>query len=97
MWLTAEGQLRALRIILRQGERVKNAKFGSCHFDRREKSFLVPSDSLGMTGLSPSLGAPCTFARDIPIRLRLRCNSLLPVNETRGHQRCASTKRSVKL
>jgi|GEM_PF-1456819 len=52
----------------------KNAKFGSCHFDRREKSFLVASDSLGMTGLSPSLCGPldvaqdmlCAFARDIP-------------------------------
>ena len=53
----------------------KSAKFGSCHFDRREKSFLVPSDSLGMTGLSPSLCGPfdlaqdmlCAFAGDIPI------------------------------
>jgi hypothetical protein len=25
-----------------------------CHFDRREKSFLDPSHSLGMTGLGPS-------------------------------------------
>ena len=34
-----------------------------CHFDRREKSFLNPSHSLGMTGLSPPpwrLCAPST-------------------------------------
>ena len=37
-----------------------------CHFDRREKSFLDPSPSLGMTGVGPSplrLGA---FAGDNP-------------------------------
>ena len=34
-----------------------------CHFDRREKSFLDPSQTLGMTGLGPSLGVLCVFAR----------------------------------
>jgi hypothetical protein len=29
-----------------------------CHFDRREKSFLDPSHSLGMTGLGPSPWRP---------------------------------------
>jgi hypothetical protein len=28
-----------------------------CHFDRREKSFLDPSRSLGMMGFGSSLGA----------------------------------------
>jgi len=36
----------------------------ACHFDRREKSFLDPSHSLGMTDLGPSLGA-LAFARVI--------------------------------
>ncbi len=44
-----------------------------CHFDPfghtqgrlREKSFLDPSHSLGMTGLRPSLGVLCVFARVI--------------------------------
>jgi hypothetical protein len=35
----------------------------SCHFDQREKSFLDPSHSLGMTDLGPSLGVLCAFAR----------------------------------
>ncbi len=30
-----------------------------CHFDRREKSLLDPSHSLGMTDLGPSLGVLC--------------------------------------
>ena len=33
-----------------------------CHFDRREKSFLDPSHSLGMTGLAPSPWRLCAFA-----------------------------------
>src|SRR6266511_6053096 len=44
-----------------------------CHFDPfggaqdklREKSFLDPSHPHGMTGLSPSLGVLCVFARVI--------------------------------
>src|SRR5882724_11798899 len=44
---------------------------GLCHFDRREKSFLDPSHSLGMTGLGPSLCGLCAFARVTPIWLRL--------------------------
>jgi len=32
------------------------AKAARCHFDRREKSFLDPSHSLGMTDRGPSLG-----------------------------------------
>src|SRR6266478_6511705 len=39
---------------------------GLCHFDRREKPFLDPSHSLGMTGLGPSLCGLCAFARDMP-------------------------------
>src|SRR3989304_1346289 len=31
----------------------KAAKEKRCHFERREKSFLDPSHSLGMTGLGP--------------------------------------------
>ena len=50
-----------------------------CHFDRREKSFLDPSHSLGMTSLGPSPGRPfdlaqhmlCVFARDTFFRLLL--------------------------
>src|SRR5918996_4050257 len=40
-----------------------------CHFDRREKSFLDPSRSLGMTGQDLSLGELCAFAREcfVPI------------------------------
>jgi hypothetical protein len=38
-----------------------------CHFDRREKSFLDPSHSLGMTGLGPSPLRLGVFAGDIPI------------------------------
>jgi hypothetical protein len=34
-----------------------------CHFDRREKSFLDPSHSFGMTALARHLGALCAFAR----------------------------------
>jgi hypothetical protein len=37
-----------------------------CHFDRREKSFLDPSHSLGMTGLGPSPLRLGVFAGDIP-------------------------------
>ena len=33
----------------------KCAKKAYCHFDRREKSFLDPSHSLGMTGLARHL------------------------------------------
>src|SRR3990170_4079241 len=36
-----------------------------CHFDRREKSFLDPSRSLGMTGFGPSPWRLCAFARDM--------------------------------
>jgi hypothetical protein len=39
-----------------------------CHFDRREKSFLDPSQTLGMTGLGPSLGVLCVFARVVLFR-----------------------------
>jgi hypothetical protein len=39
-----------------------------CHFDRREKSFLDPSHSLGMTGQGLSLGVLCAFARVISFR-----------------------------
>src|SRR3990172_13411551 len=46
----------------RQG--AKNAKKDPCHFDRREKSFLDPSRSLGMTGLGPSPLRLCVLARD---------------------------------
>src|SRR5437867_8622570 len=42
----------------------KLAKKEPCHFDQREKSFLDPSHSLGMTGLSPSPWRLCVFARD---------------------------------
>jgi hypothetical protein len=31
----------------------QDAKNAFCHFDRREKSLLDPSQSLGMTGLGP--------------------------------------------
>ena len=55
------------RICSRQD--AKNAKSGSCHFDRREKSFLVPSDSLGMTGLSPSLCGSLAPLRTWSVRL----------------------------
>ena len=37
-----------------------------CHFDRREKSFLDPSHSLGMTGIGPSPLRLCAFAGDNP-------------------------------
>jgi hypothetical protein len=55
-------------IALKSQGRKENAL---CHFDPfgqaqgklREKSFLDPSHSLGMTGLSPSLGVLCVFAR----------------------------------
>jgi hypothetical protein len=33
----------------------KDAKGARCHFDRREKSFSDPSQSLGMTDRGPSL------------------------------------------
>ncbi|HXK28820.1 MAG TPA: hypothetical protein VJ646_11250 [Candidatus Binatia bacterium] len=36
----------------------KGAMAARCHFDRREKSFLAPSHSLGMTDRGPSL---CVF------------------------------------
>jgi hypothetical protein len=49
--------------------RAKGAKEERCHFERREKSFLDPSHSLGMTGRGPSL---CDLgvlgARNIRIR-----------------------------
>ena len=35
----------------------------SCHFDRREKSFLDPSHSLGMTGRGHVSWRLCVFAR----------------------------------
>jgi len=38
-----------------------------CHFDRREKSFLDPSHSLGMTGLGSSPLRLGVFAGDIPV------------------------------
>src|SRR3990172_2300685 len=37
-----------------------------CHFDPREKSFLDPSHSLGMTGLGPSPLRLRAFAGDNP-------------------------------
>src|SRR3989304_2288684 len=43
----------------------KLAKKETCHFDRREKSFLDPSRSLGMTGLGPLPWRLCAFARDM--------------------------------
>jgi hypothetical protein len=53
--------------------RRQGAKENTCHFDSfgkaqdklREKSFLDPSHSLGMTALGPSLGVLCAFARVI--------------------------------
>jgi hypothetical protein len=44
---------------------------GLCHFDRREKFFLDPSHSLGMTGLRRSLC--CLCARYSEFWLRLCC------------------------
>ena len=38
----------------------------SCHFDQREKSFLDPSHSLGMTGFDPSPWRPLRSLREIP-------------------------------
>ena len=35
-----------------------------CHFDQREKSFLDPSHSLGMTVFCPSPLRLCAFARE---------------------------------
>jgi hypothetical protein len=37
-------------------QRRKGRKGKDCHFERREKSFLDPAHSLGMTGFGLSLG-----------------------------------------
>src|SRR3989304_6829362 len=51
-------------------QRRKGAKEEHCHFERREKSFLDPSRSLGMTGLGPSTWRLCVFAGELPKFLR---------------------------
>jgi|SRR6266498_718334 len=50
----------------KSGKRVsrKDAKAARCHFDRREKSFLDPSHSLGMTDFGPS---PCVLGVPSPL------------------------------
>jgi len=48
---TARLSRNQIRISLPQRRKV--AKEEHCHFERREKSFLDPSYSLGMTGLGP--------------------------------------------
>ena len=56
---SAAGAATKIRNVSRKG--AKAAKKAYCHFDRREKSFLDPSHSLGITGLARPLA---------PVRLR---------------------------
>jgi hypothetical protein len=44
--------------------RQQEAKGSCCHFDRREKSFSDPSQSLRMTGRGLSLCELCVLARE---------------------------------
>jgi hypothetical protein len=58
----------------------KHAKKDCCHFDQREKSFLDPSHSLGMTGLGPSplrLCASHSFFRFPLSEIRLKISNIL--------------------
>jgi uncharacterized ferredoxin-like protein len=43
----------------------ERAKSAPCHFDRREKSFLDPSHSLGMMDRGLLLGVPFDVAQDM--------------------------------
>jgi hypothetical protein len=54
-----------LRLIRPTAERRKGRKEKDCHFERREKSFVDPAHSLGMTGFGLSLGALGVLARRI--------------------------------
>ena len=51
-------------ILLAKAQRRQGRK--GCHFDRREKSLIDPSRSLGMTGIGPSTSRLGAFARDNP-------------------------------
>ena len=52
----------------------RHAKEDCCHFDQREKSFLDPSRSLGITSHGSSLGGLCELcARYSGVGLRLYC------------------------
>ena len=63
-------QLVTNQAIVKQNEfkknyRAKHAKLAPCHFDHREKYFLDPSRSFGMTGLDPSPWRPWRSLREI--------------------------------
>ena len=68
-----------------------------CHFDRREKSFLDPSHSLGMTDLGPSLGVFASLREsslfrfcNVKLNLKFQRSLATPFSPHGRQTRCAA-------